>query len=129
MANIPLAVTSFFLIMFAVIVPLLLSPSALGQEMASFQSHEVHPDGSVTFRYKDAAAGKVLLHLDGMAEPLAMEKDSDGVWSLVTPPLAPEIYGYGFEVDGQPRLDPKNQTVIPNLVSLENEVNVRGSGP
>ena len=129
MANIPLAVTSFFLIMFAVIVPLLLSPSALGQEMASFQSHEVHPDGSVTFRYKDAAAGKVLLHLDGMAEPLAMEKDSDGIWSLVTPPLAPEIYGYGFEVDGQPRLDPKNQTVIPNLVSLENEVNVRGSGP
>jgi enterochelin esterase family protein len=89
----------------------------------------VHPDGSITFRYKDAAANKVLLHLDGAANPLAMEKDNDGVWSVVTPPVAPEIYGYGFEVDGHPRLDPKNQTVIPNLVSLENEATVPGSAP
>lgn len=127
-ADILLALTAF-LIMLTLVMPLLLSVSALGQEMVSFHTHEVHPDGSVTFRYKDAAANKVLLHLDGAANSLAMEKDSDGVWSVVTPPLVPEIYGYGFEVDGQPRLDPKNQTVIPNLVSLENEVTVPGSAP
>jgi enterochelin esterase family protein len=106
------------------LISLSISTLALGEEPASFRSHEVHPDGSITFRYQDAAAGKVLLHLDGAAEPLTMEKGSDGVWSVVTRPLAPEIYGYGFEVDGHPRLDPKNQTVIPNLVSLENEVTV-----
>jgi enterochelin esterase family protein len=115
--------------MFTLVVPLLLSESALGQEPTPHQSHEVHPDGSVTFRYEDPGAGKVLLHLDGAAEPLAMEKDSDGVWSVVTPPLAPEIYGYGFEVDGHPQLDPKNQIVVPNLVSLDNEVTVPGSAP
>jgi enterochelin esterase-like enzyme len=128
-ANIPLALPVLTLVMLTLIMPLLLSVSALGQEMASFQSHEVHPDGSITFRYKDAAAGKVVLHLDGAAEPLALEKDSDGVWSVVTPPLAPEIYEYGFEVDGQLRLDPKNQTVIPNMVSLGNEVTVPSSVP
>jgi enterochelin esterase-like enzyme len=127
-ADIPLAVTVLVLITFTLIMPLLLSVSALGQEPTPLRSHEVHPDGSITFRYKDAAANKVLLHLDGAANPLAMEKDSDG-WSVVTPPLAPEIYGYGFEVDGQPRLDPKNQTVVPNLVSLDNEVTVPGSAP
>ena len=106
-----------------------MSAVAVGQEMASFQSHEVHPDGRVTFRYDDPAAGKVLLNLDGAAAPLAMEKGRDGVWSVITPPLAPEIYGYAFEVDGQPRIDPKNQTVIPNLVSLANEVTVPGNVP
>ncbi|MGB6385586.1 MAG: alpha/beta hydrolase-fold protein [Terriglobales bacterium] len=121
--------TVLVLITFTLIMPLLLSVSALGQEPTPLGSHEVHPDGSITFRYKDAAANKVLLHLDGAANPLAMEKDSDGVWSVVTPPLATEIYGYGFEVDGHPRLDPKNQIVIPNLVSLENEVTVPGSTP
>jgi len=42
-----------------------------------------HADGSITFRYKDPAAGKVLLNLEGAGKPLPMQKDSDGVgaWS------------------------------------------------
>jgi enterochelin esterase family protein len=111
------------------IMPLFMPAMAHGQVTASFKSNEVHPDGSITFRYKDPAAGKVLLNLEGTAKPLAMEKDSDGVWSVVTPPLAPEIYGYTFEVDGQSQLDPKNFVIKPSLVYVGNLVTVPGSAP
>src|SRR5258708_3424651 len=108
---------------------LLLSAVAHGQASDSFKSNEVHPDGRITFRYKDPAARRVLLHLDGAAKPLNMAKGRDGIWSSVTPPLAPEIYGYAFEVDGQPRLDPKNPIVKPNLLYLGNTVTVPGNTP
>jgi enterochelin esterase-like enzyme len=107
----------------------LMSALAYGQASASFKSNEVHADGSITFRYKDPAARKVLLNLEGAGKPLAMRKDSDGVWSVVTPPLPPEIYGYGFEVDGRAQLDPKNPVVKPNLIFVGNLVTVPGSVP
>jgi enterochelin esterase-like enzyme len=107
----------------------LVSALAYGQGSASFKSNEVHADGSITFRYEDRTAGKVLLNLEGARKPLPMRKDSDGVWSVVTPPLPPEIYGYGFEVDGRPQLDPKNPVVKPNLIYVGNLVTVPGSMP
>ncbi len=113
----------------ALIMPLFMAALTHGQETASFKSNEVHPDGSITFRYKDPAAGKVLLDLEGVAKPLAMEKNSDGVWSVVTPPLPPEIYGYGFEVDGRSQLDPLNPILAPSLTSPSNLVTVPGSVP
>jgi enterochelin esterase-like enzyme len=117
------------IIALALIMLVSMSVLAHGQEAASFKSNEVHPDGSITFRYKDPAAGKVLLRLEGAGKPLAMEKDGDGVWSVVTPPLPPQIYGYGLEVDGQPRLDPGNPLVKPNLIHLGNTVTVPGNTP
>jgi enterochelin esterase-like enzyme len=113
----------------ALIMPVFMSALAHGQETPSFKSNEVHPDGSITFRYKDPAAGKVLLNLEGAGKPLAMRKGSDGVWTVVTPPLPPEIYGYGFEVDGRPQLDPKNPAVKQNLIYVGNMVTVPGSVP
>jgi enterochelin esterase-like enzyme len=107
----------------------LMAALAHGQASASFKSNEVHPDGSITFRYKDPAAGKVLLNLEGVDKPLTMQKDSDGLWSVVTPPLPPQIYGYGFEVDGRSQLDPKNPVVKPNLIYVGNLVTVPGSTP
>jgi enterochelin esterase family protein len=120
---------TFFLIIPALIIPVLMSVLAYPQATASFKSNEVHPDGSITFRYLDPAAGKVLLHLEGGGEPLPMEKDSDGVWSVVTAQLPPEIYGYAFKVDGRSQVDPKNPVIIPNLVSVGNLVTVPGSIP
>jgi enterochelin esterase family protein len=110
-------------IRFALILPLFVCVLARGEE--KFNSHEVHSDGTITFRYKDPAAKTALLHLDG-AKPFSMEKNTDGVWTFVTSPLPPEIYGYIFEVDGQYRLDPANPVVKPNLLYLGNTVSVPG---
>jgi enterochelin esterase-like enzyme len=107
----------------------LMSALAYGQASTSFKSNEVNADGSITFRYKDPAARKVLLNLEGAGKPLAMQKDSDGVWSVVTTPLPPEIYGYGFEVDGRSELDPKNPITKPNLIYVGNLVTVPASVP
>jgi 1,4-alpha-glucan branching enzyme len=65
-----------------------------------FHSTVIHPDHSVTFSYKDAAATKVTLSLEGVDKPMPMEKDAAGMWTLTTQPLTPEIYGYHFEADG-----------------------------
>ena len=62
-------------------------------------SHQLHPDRTVTFRFKDPAAAKVELNLEGVAKPIPMHKGAAGIWSYTTPPLAPEIYGYSF-LDG-----------------------------
>src|SRR6266404_7958862 len=117
------------IIIVALVTPLLISAWTYGQASDSFKSNEVHPDGSITFRYKDPVAGKVRLNLEGAGNPLAMRKGSDGVWTVVTPPLPPEIYGYGFEVDGRAQLDPKNPIVKSNLIYVGNLVTVPGSVP
>ena len=59
-----------------------------------------------------------------------MTKGADGLWSYTTPPLAPEIYSYRFDVDGRPQFDPNNLTgITPNLVYRGDEVEVPGDAP
>lgn len=90
------------------------------------KSTEVHPEGRVSFHYKDAKAERVALSLEGVAEPIVMAKDKAGVWSATTAPLAPEIYSYHFEVDGETRLDPESTNHVPNLLFHSNWVSVPG---
>jgi enterochelin esterase-like enzyme len=94
-----------------------------------FHSTVIHPDHSVTFSYKDAAATKVTLSLEGVDKPMPMEKDAEGVWTLTTQPLTPEIYGYHFEADGDFRLDPGNPHTTINLVNISNMLTVPGDSP
>jgi len=109
---------------------LLFAPALLAaQTAAPFHSTEVHPDRTVTFQYKDAAATNVSVALNGVDKPIPMEKDAAGVWSLTTQPLAPEIYGYHFVADGDKRLDPANPRVTRNLVDLSNMFTVPSETP
>jgi enterochelin esterase family protein len=94
-----------------------------------FRSTVINPDHSVTLSYKDAAATKVALALEGVAKPMPMAKDEAGVWSLTTQPLAPEIYGYHFEADGDTRLDPGNPHMTVNLIDVSNMLFVPGDTP
>ena len=103
--------------------------SLTSQEPARLRSTEVHADHTVTFSYKDASAAKVTLALDGVAKPIPMEKDATGVWTVITQPLTPEIYGYHFEADGEKRLDPSNPHFTLNLVSASNLITVSGDTP
>ena len=102
---------------------------ALTAQTPEFHSTETHADHSVTFSYKDAAAGKVSLLLDDTAKPMAMEKDAAGVWTITTEPLKPEIYSYHFEADGDARLDPGNPRTTVNLLGIANMLEVPGDAP
>ena len=94
---------------------------------APLVSPEVHPDGSVTFRWRAPNAKEVKLEREG-AEPEAMQKDKDddGLWSVTTAALAPDYYGYSFVADGVRSLDPSNPALVPNLISPGKSVHVPG---
>jgi enterochelin esterase family protein len=106
-----------------------LSPILAFAQTPPFHSTQVNPDRTITFRYKDAAAAKVELSLEGAGKLQPMTRDDNGIWTVTTKPLAPEMYGYHFEADGQHRVDPFNARVKPNLISLENLVTVPGDAP
>jgi enterochelin esterase-like enzyme len=88
-------------------------------------SPEVHPDGSVIFRFRAPNALQVTLALEG-AQPIAMKKDEQGVWSVQTAALSPDYYGYAFVADGVQLIDPSNPLLQPNLLATENLVHIPG---
>jgi enterochelin esterase-like enzyme len=100
-------------------------PSAPVQPRASAVSPEVHSDGRVTFHFRSPNTVEVKLMRDG-AEPVAMQKDEQGMWSVTTSPLAPDYYGYSFLVDGEENMDPQNSMLIPNLLTPASAVHVPG---
>ena len=110
------------------VVPFLLAAAAipaLAQQAPPLQSPEVHPDRSVTFRFRDPNAKEVVLAREG-AERVPMQKDDQGVWTITTAPLEPDFYGYEFVADGVSLIDPSNSLMKPNLLNNESEVHVPG---
>ena len=99
--------------------------SRSGSAPAPLISPQVHPDNSVTFRFRAPNANEVKLSLEG-AEARAMQKDDQGVWSVTTSPLAPDYYGYSFLADGVSLIDPSNPLLTPNLLSTSSAVHVPG---
>jgi len=99
--------------------------SALAQPPKPVVSPEVHPDLSVTFRFRAPNAKEVLLARAGV-QRVAMQRGEDGVWSVTTDPLEPDFYGYSFVADGVNLVDPSNPVKIPNLLSSASEVHVPG---
>ncbi len=76
------------------------------------QSPEVLADGRIVFRLRAPNASEVLLR--GIApRPIPMSKNEDGVWTVTTEPLKPDLYEYSFLVDGLAVLDPLNPRVRP----------------
>jgi enterochelin esterase family protein len=90
-------------------------------------SPEVSADGRITFRLRAPSAEQVVLHLEG-ATPTPMVRDSQGVWSLTTPPLGPDYYGYSFVANEVSVLDPGNGALKPNLLGTQNIVHIPGPG-
>ena len=106
----------------ALLILLTFVPPAFPQNLVS---PEVHPDGRVTFRCRAPNAKEVMLRCEGVKDG-TMEKDAQGVWSLTTEALPPDLYVYSFLVDGLRVLDPGNPVLKYNLFSTENQVHVPG---
>lgn len=80
------------------------SPTPSAPFAQTVQSPQVSPDGRVTLRLAAPNAKQVFVW--GFASPLAirqslpMQRDDQGVWSVTTGVLDPNIYVYSFIVDG-----------------------------
>jgi|ERR1017187_3373998 enterochelin esterase family protein len=98
-----------------------LTTSAFSEPLVS---PEVHPDRSVTFRLKAPNAKEVLMKYDLGTN--TMQRDEQGVWSVTTEPLNPDIYSYSFLVDGLRIYDPANPFLKYNLIDTESQVHVPG---
>jgi len=88
-------------------------------------SPEVHSDGRVAFRLKAPNAKEVVLRCEG-TKGGPMQKDEQGVWSITTDPLPPDIYAYSFTVDGVKIIDPANPLLKYNLLNTDSQVHVPG---
>ena len=114
--------------------------SAVAQEKlfqgANVQSPVVNADGTVTFNLFAPKAIKVEVTGDflpttkievpgfgtveqpGVAQ---LTEGKDGIWSYTTSKLAPELYGYTFNIDGMTGVkDPANIYVNRDIVSFSN---------
>ncbi len=99
---------------------------ASAQPPARVVSPEVSADHRVTFRLRAPQAREVLVDRE-TATRVSMLKGDDGVWTLTTDALAPDIYGYRFVVDGLAVMDPVNPMMKTNLLGATSAVHVRGN--
>lgn len=97
------------------------------QSPPRLRSPEVHPDNRVTFRFRAPNAKEVLLAREG-AQRVPMQRDEQGVWTLTTEPLEPDLYGYTFIVDGVSLIDPSNPSMKPNLLNTQSVVQIGSPG-
>ena len=87
------------------------------------QSPVVNTDGTVTFNFYDPSAQEVSVCGDFNeihTQTLEMTKQENGVWTVTTTPLAPELYSYSILVDGQRFVDPANSYVNRDISTLSN---------
>jgi enterochelin esterase-like enzyme len=89
-------------------------------------SPEIAPDRRVTFRILAPNAHDVaILFLEGQKIP--MQKDSEGLWSVTTEPLAPDFYIYFLVVDGLRIPDPANSLIKIGMAGPESLLHVPGT--
>ena len=68
----------------------------------------------VIFNFKAPEATTVLLESELLAEPLAMQKDAEGIWSVKVSDVANTTFKYCFVVDGMKVADPNNMYLSPD---------------
>jgi enterochelin esterase family protein len=91
------------------------------------KSPEIAADGRITFRLRAPNAKEVAVSLGG--KQLPMQKDEQGVWSLTTDPMSPDIYTYSLVVDGTTINDPANRERQTSFGSFQSMVTVPGPQP
>jgi len=117
-------------IYFFAIILLLCSGMAMSQPRGPFvMSPQVHPDKTVTFRYLAPLAKEVKLSAQFEKAPLAMSRDTQGIWNITVGPIKPDIYPYSFQVDGVTVMDPANVAFFPNERFKASLVDVQGESP
>lgn len=98
-----------------------------GRGAAPVKSPQIAADQRVTFRLRAPNAREVAVALAGKRLP--MQKDDEGVWSVTTDPMTPDIYTYSLVVDGATINDPANRQVQTSFGSFQSMFAIPGSQP
>ena len=98
-----------------------------GRGAAPVKSPEVGADQRVTFRLRAPNANEVAVAVGG--KRLTMQKDDQGVWSVTSDPMTPDIYTYSLVVDGASINDPANRQVQTSFGSFQSLFVVPGPAP
>jgi enterochelin esterase-like enzyme len=114
---------------YIVIISFFVTVACFAQRPPSISSPEVHSDNTVTFKYYSRAAQKVTLNGEFLTSPVAMTKDTGGVWSVTVGPVKPDIYPYFFTVDSTQVADPNNAYIFANERFKRSIVDVPGNTP
>jgi len=120
-------VASLRAIMIAVVFLVPVRPAASQPPPMAVVSPEVHPDRTITFRLLAPNAKDVSVHGEFSGKPIPMIKDEKGVWSVTVGPVDPNVYGYGFAMDGLNMPDPCNTFVRVGALAYESQVEVPGN--
>src|SRR5207248_2160753 len=103
-------------------------PAATAARPTPLRSLEIHPDRTVTFRLLVPKAAEVTLNGSwDNGINLKMTKDDAGVWSTTIGPLAPQLWGYWFMVDGVKALDPNNAETQRDGARYDNLLMISGA--
>ena len=106
-----------------------LSIAAQNPRPTPYQSVEVHPDHTVTFRILAPQAQQVTLRGEIAEGGPKLQKDAAGMWSVTIGPVKPDLYSYIFDVDGVRTLDPRSTSLRIQNPSPENLIDVPGDTP
>lgn len=105
----------------------LLAVDSIAQQQLGQRPHVNSPvinaDGTVTFNFYDPTASVVSVEGDFKEisnQRIDMTKQDNGVWTVTTAPLAPELYSYSLMVDGQRFVDPAWSYVNRDINTLSN---------
>lgn len=89
-------------------------------------SPEINSDKTITFRINAPDASKISISGDWMRSEgfrrasQEMKKGDDGIWTLTTEVLLPELYTYSFNVDGVSTKDPSYAHTIRDVGNVMN---------
>ena len=87
------------------------------------KSPVINADGTVTFNLYAPSAQRVSVNGDFEeihGKRLDMTKQENGVWTVTTKALNPELYSYSISIDGQRYIDPSNSYVNRDISTLSN---------
>jgi enterochelin esterase-like enzyme len=84
---------------------------AMGQPPV--RSAEIAEDRRVTFRIRASQAEEVFVNGQWPNGRAAMNKDTNGVWSVTVGPIDPGVWEYSLQIDGVGMIDPGNPAIKP----------------
>ena len=97
------------------------------QQTQTPSSITCHPDGKVTFTYKNEKAKQVKVDVQ-FAGQKDMTRQADGTWTVTLGPVAKDMYPYCFIVDGVSVMDPENPQYFPNEGFKNSLLEIPGDG-